>query len=62
MGGASISKLCKDFTLKSTCISNCCSDKSKNDVVIEEPKEKPHKHHKHHKHKHKHHTETDIVG
>ncbi len=62
MGGASISKLCKDFSLKSTCISNCCSDKSKNDVMIEEPKEKPHKH-KHHKHKHKHHhTETDIVG
>lgn len=61
MGGASISKLCKDFTLKSTCISNCCSDGSKNDVVIEEPKEKIHKH-KHHKHKHKHHTETDIVG
>lgn len=62
MGGASISKLCKDFTLKSTCISNCCSDKSKNDVMIEEPKEKSHKH-KHHKHKHKHHhTETDIVG
>ena len=59
--GSQVSKLCKDFTLKSTCISNCCSDKSKNDVVIEEPKEKPHKHHKH-KHKHKHHTETDIVG
>lgn len=57
--GSQVSKLCKDFTLKSTCISNCCSDKSKNDVVIEEPKEKPHKHHKH---KHKHHTETDIVG
>jgi hypothetical protein len=48
--------------LKSTCISNCCSDKSKNDVMIEEPKEKTHKH-KHHKHKHKHHhTETEIVG
>lgn len=60
--GSQVSKLCKDFTLKSTCISNCCSDGSKNDVVIEEPKEKPHKHHKHHKHKHKHHTETDIVG
>lgn len=59
--GSQVSKLCKDFTLKSICISNCCSDKSKNDVVIEEPKEKPHKHHKH-KHKHKHHTETDIVG
>ena len=60
--GSQVSKLCKDFSLKSTCISNCCSDKSKNDVVIEEPKEKPHKH-KHHKHKHKHHhTETDIVG
>jgi hypothetical protein len=60
--GSQVSKLCKDFTLKSTCISNCCSDKSKNDVMIEEPKEKPHKH-KHHKHKHKHHhTETDIVG
>ena len=60
--GSQVSKLCRDFTLKSTCISNCCSDKSKNDVVIEEPKEKPHKH-KHHKHKHKHHhTETDIVG
>jgi len=59
--GSQVSKLCKDFSLKSTCISNCCSDKSKNDVVIEEQKEKPHKH-KHHKHKHKHHTETDIVG
>jgi hypothetical protein len=60
--GSQVSKLCKDFSLKSTCISNCCSDKSKNDVMIEEPKEKPHKH-KHHKHKHKHHhTETDIVG
>jgi hypothetical protein len=60
--GSQVSKLCKDFTLKSTCISNCCSDKSKNDVIIEEPKEKPHKH-KHHKHKHKHHhTETEFVG
>jgi hypothetical protein len=62
--GSQVSKLCKDFTLKSTCISNCCSDKSKNDVMIEEPKEKPHKHkkkHNHHIHKH-HHTETDIVG
>lgn len=64
--GGQVSKLCKDFklNLKSTCISNCCSDKSKNDVMIEEPKEKPHKHkkkHNHHIHKH-HHTETDIVG
>jgi hypothetical protein len=64
--GGQVSKLCKDFklNLKSTCISNCCSDKSKNDVIIEEPKEKPHKHkkkHNHHIHKH-HHTETEIVG
>jgi hypothetical protein len=63
MGGASISKLCKDFSLKSTCISNCCSNGSKNDVMIEEQKEAPHKHHKH-KHKHKHHkeNEVDVVG
>ena len=64
--GGQVSKLCKDFklNLKSTCISNCCSDKSKNDVIIEEPKDKPHKHkkkHNHHIHKH-HHTETEIVG
>ena len=62
MGGASISKLCKDFSLKSTCISNCCSDGSKNDVVIEEPKEIKHKHHKHHKHKHHKENEIDVVG
>lgn len=63
--GSKISRLCEDFSLKSTCISNCCSNGSKNDVVIEEPKENiHHKHHKH-KHKHKHHKENetnDVVG
>lgn len=61
--GSKVSRLCKDFSLKSTCISNCCSNGSKNDVVIEEPKEIKHKH-KHHKHKHKHHKENDdnVVG
>lgn len=59
--GSKISRLCEDFSLKSNCISNCCSNGSKNDVVIEEPKEnKHHKHHKHHKHKHKHHKENEI--
>ena len=61
MGNTEISKLCRDFSLKSTCISNCCSSDSKNDVVIEEQKEIPHKHKHHkHKHKHKHHKENDV--
>ena len=62
--GNKISKLCKDFKLKSTCISNCCSDGSKNDVVLNDISPKTHPHHKH-KHHHKHkdkHKEEDIVG
>ena len=63
--GSKISKLCKDFSLKSNCVSNCCSNGSKNDVIIEEPK-----HHKNKKHKHKHKddinknniNENEIVG
>lgn len=49
--GSSVSKLCKDFKLKSTCISNCCSNGSKNNVNIDDGSPKHHKHHKHHKHK-----------
>jgi hypothetical protein len=62
--GNKISKLCKDFKLKSTCISNCCSDGSKNDVVLTDISPKHHPHHKH-KHKDKHkdkHKEEEIVG
>lgn len=62
--GNKISKLCKDFKLKSTCISNCCSDGSKNDVVLNDISPKTHPHHKD-KHKHKHkdkHKEEEIVG
>ena len=46
--GNKISKLCKDFKLKSTCISNCCSDGSKNDVNINDSP----KHHKPHHSRH----------
>ena len=63
--GSNVSKLCKDFKLKSTCISNCCSDGSKNDVKIDDGSPKNHKHkHKEHKHKHKHKEEKDdeVVG
>jgi hypothetical protein len=61
--GNRISKLCKDFKLKSTCISNCCSNGSKNDVVLNDISQ----HHQHHKHKHHHkhkdkHKEEEIVG
>lgn len=62
--GNKISKLCKDFKLKSTCISNCCSNGSKNDVVLNDISPKHHQHHKD-KHKHKHkdkHKEEEIVG
>jgi hypothetical protein len=60
--GSQVSKLCRDFKLKSTCISNCCSDKAKNEVVFNDSP-------KHHKHKHKHkkankdiQTDNEIIG
>ena len=44
--GSKVSRLCKDFKLKSSCVSNCCSDKASNNIDM-----KPAKHH--HKHHHK---------
>ena len=61
--GNKISKLCKDFKLKSTCVSNCCSDGSKNDVILDDIKKDKHKHHDHtHKHKHKQEDKQEVAG
>jgi hypothetical protein len=59
--GSKISKLCKDFKLKSTCVSNCCSNGSKNDVNLDDINRDKHKHHKH-KHKHKHNDNQEVAG
>jgi hypothetical protein len=57
MGGRfSVSRLCKDFNIKSSCMSNCCSKNS--DIESKNDENTHHKHHKHHKHKHK---KTDVV-
>jgi hypothetical protein len=48
--GNKISKLCKDFKLKSNCISNCCSNGASQEVVLHDISPKEHKHKtKHHK-------------
>jgi hypothetical protein len=54
--GNRISKLCKDFKLKSTCISNCCSDGSKNDVNINDSPKHHKPHHKPHHSRRSHHS------
>ena len=47
--GSKISRVCREFNLRSNCVSNCCSDKGTNDVIITEIS----KHKLKHKHKHK---------
>ena len=64
--GSKVSRLCKDFNLKSSCVSNCCSDGSKNNVNLEKDHEDKIQDKYKHKHKHKHkdkhkHNEADIV-
>ena len=54
--GNKISKLCKDFKLKSNCISNCCSNGASQDVVLHDISPKEHKH----KTKHKPHKKDKI--
>lgn len=54
--GNKISKLCKDFKLKSNCISNCCSNGASQEVVLHDISPKEHKH----KTKHKAHKKDKI--
>ena len=54
--GNRISKLCKDFKLKSNCISNCCSNGASQEVVLHDISPREHKH----KTKHKAHKKDKI--
>jgi hypothetical protein len=43
--GSSLKKLCNSIRIRSTCVSNCCSDNSSIDAIKKE--NEPHAHHHH---------------